>query len=252
MRGRGRKLGRTGVLTLGAAYAALACLPAAPAAASLKVAADARGASLAVDAAGNAQVTWTGADGGRRTLVVERSGSLRYGGTLTGPDVSRPSGVALPWAVVVRRTADGSLYALQSWRRLQHGPVELRFSRWQGDPTTLTLRAVCCKWGSVNVEGGAAFHGRPIYGTRATPQGDPLDAYGRNVYLDTYRDGRWQRMMGILTHKPTGSFSLWIRPGWRGTAYRGTISGPNWGWTLGPDALAQTASHERGPDRQRR
>jgi len=49
-------------------------------------------------------------------------------------------------------------------------------------------------------------------------------------------------MMGILTHKPTGSFSLWIRPEWTGTAFRGTVPGPNWGWTLGPDALAETQS----------
>jgi hypothetical protein len=27
-----------------------------------------------------------------------------------------------------------------------------------------------------------------------------------------------------------------------GRAYHGTISGPNWGWTLGPDAFAETHS----------
>jgi hypothetical protein len=120
------------------------------------------------------------------------------------------------------------------------GPLELRFSRWQGEPTALELRTVCCKWGSVTVQGRASFHGRPIYGFRATRQGAPLDPYGRNVYLDTYRGGRWQRMMGILTHRPTGAFSLWIRSAWVGTGYRGTIPGPNWGWTLAPDAFAAT------------
>jgi hypothetical protein len=39
----------------------------------------------------------------------------------------------------------------------------------------------------------------------------PLDSLGRNVYLDGYHGGRWQRMMGVLTHRPTGFFSLWIR-----------------------------------------
>jgi hypothetical protein len=211
--------------------------------ASVKVGVDARQATLRVDTGGDAQVSWLASDGTTHTVVVGRDGSLRFGGTLAGGDVSRAaSGVTLPWAVVVRETPDGSLYALQSWRRLEGGPVELRFSRWRGSPTALTLRTVCCKWGSVTVQGSASFHGRAIFGYHATAQGDPLDPYGRNVYLDSYRDGRWVRMMGILTHRPRGDFSLWIRSNWVGKGYRGTISGPNWGWTLGPDALAQTAA----------
>lgn len=207
------------------------------------VAVDARDASLRVDAAGNAEVSWTASDGSRRTLVVDRSGSIQYGRRSSGGDVSHPvSSVAIPWAVVVRQTPDGSLYALQAWQRLAGHPVELRFSRWDGDPTQLTLHAACCKWGGENIKGYATFHGKAIYGYHATPQGAPLDPYGRNVYLDTYRGGRWERMMGILTHSPNGSYSLWIRPVWAGSEYRGTISGPNWGWTLGPDALAQTSS----------
>ena len=102
--------------------------------------------------------------------------------------------------------ADGKLWALQTWRRLAHGPVELRFSRWHGSPTALTLHAVCCKWGGENIEGTASFQGRPIYGEHATPQGVPLDDLGRNVYLDSYRGTGWMRMMGILTNRPTGSF----------------------------------------------
>jgi hypothetical protein len=142
----------------------------------------------------------------------------------------------------LRRTPDGALWALQVWRRLARGSVELRFSRWRGDPTQLTLRTVCCKWGGENVQGQASFQGRPIYGQRSTLQGVPLDPFGRNVYLDSYRGGSWVRMMGILTNRPTGAFSLWIRSYWQGSRYRGAISGPNWGWTLAPDAAAQTAS----------
>ena len=233
---------------LTALCAAAAAVTGVSALASVEVAVDARGsASLRVDAAGNAEVRWTAADGAQRSLLVGRDGSLRYGG-LSGGDVSHPAaGVAIPWPVAVRQTPDGSYYALQAWRRLVSGPVELRFSRWQGEPTKLTLRAVCCKWGHENVVGNASFHGRPIYGSKATAQGNPLDPYGRNVYLDSYRGGRWDRMMGILTNRPTGSFSLWIRPAWAGVQYRGTIPGPNWGWTLGPDALAQTATSHADP-----
>jgi hypothetical protein len=224
---------------------ASAAVTAASAPGSVEVAVDARGGeSLRVDAAGDAEVSWTAADGSQRSLLVGRDGSLRYGAP-AGADISHPAaGVAIPWAVVVRRTPDGSYYALQAWRRLDTGPVELRFSRWQGEPTKLTLRAVCCKWGHENVVGDASFHGRAIYGSKATAQGNPLDPYGRNVYLDSYRGGRWDRMMGILTHRPTGSFSLWIRPEWAGGRYRGTIPGPNWSWTLGPDAFAQTESSQ--------
>jgi hypothetical protein len=224
-----------------------AAMMAAPCAlASVEVAVDARSASLRVDAAGNAEVRWTAADGSQRSLLVSRDGGLRYG-ALSGSDVSHAAaGVLIPWAVAVREAPDGRYYALQAWRRLVDGPVELRFSRWEGEPTKLTLKTVCCKWGHENVVGNASFHGRPIYGFKATRRGNPLDPYGRNVYLDSYRSGKWERMMGILTNRPTGSFSLWIRPEWAGGEYRGTIPGPNWGWTLGPDALAQVGSSQTG------
>jgi hypothetical protein len=52
-------------------------------------------------------------------------------------------------------------------------------------------------------------------------------------------------MMGILTNRPRGSFSLWIRNYWQGTRYRGAIIGPNWGWTLAPDAQAEATTSLR-------
>src|ERR671930_130165 len=210
------------------------------AAASIMVASWARTPTLKVMAGGAAEVDWT--SGGRRhSVVIYRNGARRYGAHLKGRDVSFPTtAVSVPLALAVRQTPNGSFWALQAWRRLRTGPLELRFSRWQGVATTLTLQAVCCKWRSENVVGQATFHGRPFCGGHATSTGVPLDRFGRNVYLDTLRGGAWRRMMGILTHRNTGRFSLWIRPNWLGTAYRGTIIGPNWGWTLGPDAQAVT------------
>ena len=206
------------------------------------VASYARNPTLKVVAGGAAEVDWT-SGGARHSVVIYRNGARRYGARLRGHDVSFPTTAAsIPMALAVRQTPNGSFWALQAWRRITTEEVELRFSRWKGAPTVLTLDAVCCKWHSENVIGRASFHGRAIYGYRSTHTGVPLDKYGRNVYLDTYRRGGWRRMMGILTHRPTGKFSLWIRPYWRGTAYRGTIIGPNWGWTLGPDAQAETHS----------
>ena len=119
--------------------------------------------------------------------------------------------------------------------------MELRFSRWRCAPTRLTLNATCCKWKGENIAGRASFHGKPVHGFSATPEGVPLDKFGRNVYLDTRRGGQWRRMLGILARRPHGRFNLWIRPPpWHGTQYRATISGPNRGWALGPDAHAWT------------
>src|SRR5262249_22061984 len=136
----------------------------ATAGASVEVAVGVRVASLRIDAAGDAEVAWVAPDGQRRSLVVSRDGKLHFGGVLSGPDVSHPVATTqVPWPVEERETSDGRYYALQAWQRLDNGPLELRFSRWQGEPTRLSLKSVCCKWGSLNIEGTATFHGRPIY-----------------------------------------------------------------------------------------
>jgi hypothetical protein len=224
------------------ALIAAAIVAPAPAGASIMVASWARLPTLKVTSNGAAEVDWT-SRGTRHSVVIYRNGSRRYGSHLEGRDVSTPTtDTSIPMSFAVRQTPNGNFWALQAWRRLRTGPLELRFSRWKGAPTVLTLGAVCCKWRSENVVGQATFHGKPIFGRHATRTGVPLDKFGRNVYLDTYRGGGWRRMMGILTHRHTGRFSLWIRPHWRGTAYRGPIIGPNWGWTLGPDAQARAQS----------
>jgi hypothetical protein len=212
--------------------------------ASIKIAGNAHDASVRVNAKGFATVFWTRAGGERGSAVVRPNGSTLYGKVAGGKDVSQPSSaVRLPMLVELRRMPNGRFVALQSWRRLKGGPVELRFSRWRGAPTRLPIRAACCKWRSEMVKGRATFHGKPVYGYSATPSGVPLDKFGRNVYIDfAKKDGVWRRTMGILTHRPTGKFSLWIRPYWRGRQYRARMIGPNWGRTLGPDAQGWTKS----------
>jgi hypothetical protein len=228
----------TAVLALGAFF-----LGGTNADASVKIAWAAKNPSLEVNALGAAEVSWTTPSGVRRHVRVAPTGALRYGARVKGPNVAARTGaIRLPLRAMVWQTPNGTFWALQQWRRLRGHPVELRFSRWRGAPTSLTLRAVCCKWRSERIKGQASFHGRPIYGYYNTPAGVPLDKYGRNVYLDTLRYGTWKRMMGILTHRYDGTYSLWIRRYWRGKRYRATISGPNWGWTIAPDARAWTNS----------
>jgi hypothetical protein len=208
-----------------------------PAEASIKIAGDARNAAFRVNAAGYATVYWTTASGARRTAVVTPKKKIRYNRVASGRDVSHPTDkIAIPMKVALRRTPNGRFWALQSWRRLKGGPVELRLSRWRGKPTKLALWTTCCKWRSEVVHGRATFHGKAIYGYKSTPSGVPLDQFGRNVYIDTMRGGSWKRTMGILTHRPTGGFRLWIRKYWRGSQYRARMIGPNWGNMLGPDA----------------
>jgi len=230
---------RTTLLTLGI-LAALA-LPLA-AEASIKIAGNASNPSLRVNARGVATVTWT-KNGRHFSAVVTRSGRVRYLRRAPGRDVSVPSSaVALPMLVMLRQTPDGRLWALQSWRRLRTGPVELRLSRWRGAPTTLAFRTQCCKWRSEVVRGRASYHGRPIIGFRWSRQGAPLDRFGRVVYIDSFRRGSWMRLMGVAARRPAGQFLLWIRPHWRGASYRARITGPNWGQTLAPDVEAWAAS----------
>src|SRR3954452_9172251 len=122
--------------------ALVATLAAAPsAAASITLAAGATAPTVRVDAAGNAEVSWT-ADGRRRTALVPRAGAVVPGGRLEGADVSEPvRGSHIPFQRVLRSRSGGWYYALQTWRVAPTGPVELRFSRWTGVPTEATLTA---------------------------------------------------------------------------------------------------------------
>lgn len=207
------------------------------AAGSIKIAGDVSAATLRVNAHGVATVTYLKA--GRWRSAVVRGRRVRFGRSAPGADVTVPTAaVAIPMAVALRVGPNGRFWALQAWQRLRGGQVELRLSRWTGAPTKLQLWTHCCKWRSEIVRGRATFHGRPIYGFNSTSTGVPLDGLGRNVYIESWRGGRWQRLMGILTHRPTGRFGLWIRRHWRGGLYRAFIVGPNWGPMLGPDAYA--------------
>jgi hypothetical protein len=218
--------------------AAIALFASAEAHASIWVASGARSPQLRVDARGYAEVSWRDARGVRRTLLVPPRGLVLPGGRISGRDVSRPIGLPLPMKVVVRRTPDGRLWALQRWTVVPGRPAELHLSRWRGAPTSLTATAVCCRLDGETLQGTASFAGRPVYGFSPTPGGKRLRAV---VYVDCFAcplasGGGWARMLGVFPRAPAGSFSLFVRPAWVGTRYRLTIAGPNRGTTLAPDA----------------
>jgi len=181
---------------------------------------------LRIDAKGNAQVTWA-----QGSVVVPPQGQLHHGGSLSGPDVSKPAPASgIPFAVSVRRTPDGRLWALQAWQVVPGGPVELHLARWSGAPTQLTLAS-----DGTRLSGTVTFHGAPVTGTTSTLEGKHPRIY---VYLDCFACGGkagWTRMIGVAP-KADGSFAVLLRPDWTGSRYRATVLGPNRGATLAPDA----------------
>jgi hypothetical protein len=173
-------------------------------------------------------------------------------------------GEPLAWLVTACTMRDGTHWALQSWQRAL--PVlgrparfpnqlawELRLSHWSGEGTRLE---VWQDWiYSVRLENLVArvtFHGQPVYGFAATPAGNPLDAYGRNVAFDAFNSSfgpGWQRANALLTHRGTGvvcaafadadflAGTAGVNRG-RGERYRATVPGPG----VAPDAFWEGAT----------
>lgn len=184
--------------------------------------------TLRVDAKGNAEVKF--ASGGRTdTVIVPPKGQLYHGGTLPGSDVSKTARVPkLPFAVVVKRTPDGRLWALQRMQVKPGGPLDLHLARWRGAPTAIALQV-----NGDRLEGRATFNGKGVSGRSYTLEGKRPKIY---VYLDYFAGGTWRRMLGVAP-KPDGRFSAFIRPAWQAASrYRATVLGPNIGSSFAPDA----------------
>jgi hypothetical protein len=160
-------------------------------------------------------------------------------------------GPALPWLVTACTAADGSHWALQSWRRSQanfglppwkpgHGARELRLSHWRGPVARLEVWldwSYSGRWH--HLFGRLSYRGQPVHGFTTTPSGDPLDDYGRVLYLDTYDSAYgpgWRRENGFVARRPDGTFCYGFvphvgpsgeqRPAGNGSRYRLAASGP--------------------------
>jgi hypothetical protein len=193
--------------------------------------------SLRVDAAGNAEVAWT-ARGVHDSVVIPPAGRL-FHGTLRGSDVSRPTTAAvLPYRLALRRTPDGRIWALQAWQTGWKGPVELRFSRWRGKPTSITVERRSKGISSV-LTGRATFQGRGVSGKYRTNGGALIslaaqfDCFG----CPAAHGAGWFRFNGVKTQRD-GTFGSGLKAAWSAAKYRVSIVGPNLGATLAPDAAA--------------
>jgi hypothetical protein len=133
----------------------------------------------------------------------------------------RYDGPPLAFVVAACKAPDGSYWALQSWQTplpdLGMTPWlpaqrawELHLSHWTGPIAKLEAWS---DWvGSRRfhqVFGRLSYDGEPVYGFGTTRVGAPTDGYGRLIYLDTYNSRYgpgWRRENSFVTHKPTGVF----------------------------------------------
>jgi hypothetical protein len=231
---------------------------------------------LAVDASGAAMLTYRargslqrvlawGATGARRSRRARRQVRFRLdytGGEHTrGPaflagfhNICGPyAGPDLAWVVAACTAPDGSNWAVQSWQRALppyglapiglQGAWELRLSHWRGPPPVVRVGIDWTNGRYHHLFGRFTYRGFPVFGFRATRRGNPLDSWGRNVYIDTFDSAYgagWRRENGLLTHVGTGAFCYAFyahgaRPSGMGERYRITISGPG----VTPDVMWQ-------------
>lgn len=216
----------------------VALVAAAPATAAVTVAKNAKRPALKVNSGGFAEISWT-ERGRRRTLLVSPRGGLLPGGRIRGRDVSTATtAVTIPFSRVVRRTADGRYWALQAWRVRADGPIELRFSRWRGEPTRVAANVILER----RIVGAAEFAGAPVPAWSPTPQRRRVRTF---AYVDCFGSAAapdaWRRLAAVSIGD-FGSFALGLPPEWRGTQYRVAVTGPNVGASYAPDGMTLAGS----------
>ena len=130
---------------------------------------------------------------------------LRSGGSIGPNTCGAYRGPPLAWKVVACTASDGSHWAVQAWQRMlpnygapstgTRGAWELRLSHWAGPLPVLEI------WTDWVVPAlppplrAAHLSGRGRLRLRVdTVRRDPLDTYGRNIFLDTLRLGVRDRL----------------------------------------------------------
>ena len=157
-------------------------------------------------------------------------------------------GPKLGWFVGGCKAPDGSYWALQAWQKmlpnygLAPNPTqsawELHLSHWSGALPQFNVKLDWAYRQFQHLYGTFSYGGSGVFGFSATRGGNPLDSFGRNVYLDSwnsdYVDGKgtWMRVNSWLTHKNTGAWCYGVSPHGSanktgtGAEYRLTIIGP--------------------------
>lgn len=247
-----------GVIVRVLAAAVVAATLVESAAASELIDRNASGVQLRVNGSGQALLSYT-ARGERRNVLV--SGAVNAIHPAPGraqvafrTDYSGPAGFAggcaqydgpaLKWLVTACKAPDGSYWAVQSWQRMlpnyglpasgDAAAWELRLSHWTGAIAKLDVQQNWAYRRYHHLFGTYTYLGRPVFGFRTTRWGVPLDAFGRNLYVDTFNSAYgagWKRENSFVAHGGTGIFCYGFyphgaRPSGMGTRYRATVIGP--------------------------
>jgi hypothetical protein len=210
--------------------------------ASQTIASAASGISLAVNAKGEALITYT-AQGRQRHLLAwgalnaiaptpsrtQVAFSLDYAGGYSKyhraywksfKSVCLPyDGPVLAWKVAACRAPDGTYWALQSWQRTlpnygvaasgRSASRELHLSHWTGALAILSITPDRIPAKHDEVFGTFTLNAVGVYGFKTSRTGVPGDTFGRNIYLDTFDSAYgagWRRENSFLTHAPGGTF----------------------------------------------
>lgn len=230
------------------AAALIVALAAAPAYSSQLIDRNASNVELAVNAKGEALITYTA--GGKLKHVLawgavnavapttarkQVAFSLDYSGGYAkyhsdywktfGSDCGTYDGPALAWLVTACKAPDGSYWALQSWQRglpdygvppsSTQSAWELHLSHWTGEPAVLTIKEDWSYHRYDHLYGSLTYNGGGVFGFHSTPAGLPLDTFGRNLYVDTFDSAYgkgWKRENSFLMHKPNGTFCYGFYP----------------------------------------
>lgn len=252
----------------------------AEAGASELIARDATDVRIQADAQGRALISFRSGGQSRQLLasgavnarppnrsVPQVAFRLQYGGSI-GPDVCGAyRGPPLAWLVAACTARDGSHWAVQAWQRMlpnygvpatgDRAAWELRLSHWTGPVAKLEMWTDWSYRRFHHMYGRLTYRGEGVYGFGSTRFGVPLDAYGRNVYVDTFGSAYgpgWQRENSFLTHATQGGFCYgFYAHGGRGVGngkrYRATVIGPG----VTPDVMWQgppPAAYDAGTDNE--
>ncbi len=240
---------------------------------------NAHGVRLAVNAKGEAMVTYTAAGQLKHVLAwgavnaiaptrarPQTAFKLDYAGgwgkyhkeywRTFGARCGAYDGPPLAWEVAACKAPDGSYWSLQAWQRglpdyglaptADEASWELRLSHWTGALPVLTIWTDWAWHQWDHLFGTYTYLGNPVYGFSSTGAGNPLDTFGRNIYVDTYNSaygGGWHRENSFLTHSGTGVFCYSFNPhgshpSGKGEKYRATVEGPG----VTPDVMWQGTS----------
>jgi hypothetical protein len=142
-------------------------------------------------------------------------------------ECKRYAGPPIPWFVTGCTAPDGSYWAVQAFPQplpdlgfapwtTQQQATWLELSHWTGPLAKLTVAQDWIYDGRFNeLFGQLTYDGQPVHGFGTTRYGAPTDGFGRLIYLDTFGSvygQAWRRENSFVPHKPTGAFCYGFFP----------------------------------------